>query len=389
MNIVYQQIRKRAYQMVDESVASSTRERLALLVTGMIKAKSASPARIAAALDQLGVCQALQESIERRIRRTENDVQLTTKLCFHPFAKHHLAVGRPQELLLAIDPTTQEDRVVMLTVSVWHRGRSLPLAWAIWPANVPLKGAGFWERVAQLLDEVSQILPDGVPVTWVADRAFGTPAFTDLVIARQWHYIVRVQGQTRCRDRVNRERQVASLVRRPRIRAKMRGHVFKSRGWREASVVVLWGRRHKTPLCIVSDLPPKWRLLHLYRRRYAIEALFRHYKTYGWCWEQGQVTDLDHIRRLLVGMAWATWIVLFAGSAETVRLLAKKPTGKRRTRPFCGKHSLFWLGLDRLHRFFCRLHSPPLTWVLFKWTAPNWQDEIRWHHARAFIFAAR
>ena len=389
MNIVYQQIVDRIAATVGANVRASTQERLALLVMGMIKAKHASPARIAAALHELGLTQAQESSIERRIRRLENDPQLTATLCFHPFAKHHLALSRPKELLLALDPTTQDDRVVMLTAAVWYRGRALPLAWLVWPANEPLQGAGFWERVEQLLDHVAQILPPEVKVTWVADRAFGTPAFIDLVVARGWHYVVRVQGQTRCRDRLKREHQVRYLFRPHKRRAKMRGQVFKSRGWRDASVVALWGRRHKTPLCLVSDLPPKWGLLHLYRRRYTIEALFRHYKSYGWHWEHGQVTDLNHIQRLLVGMAWATWLVLLAGTVEVLQFLSKKPTGKRRTRPHCGKHSLFWHGLKRLQRMLFSSRLPLLNWILADWLAPTWQDQIRWHHARVFVFANR
>ncbi len=139
---------------LDERVDPSTRERLVLLVVGMLRAKSAAPARIAQALQELGLTQATAESIERRIRRIENDPELEVTLCFHPFARERLLFGRPKELVLILDPTTQEDRVVMLSASGWYRGRALPLAWMVWPANQPLTGAGFWERVEMLLDTV-------------------------------------------------------------------------------------------------------------------------------------------------------------------------------------------------------------------------------------------
>ena len=390
MTIVYQQVKELVAERVDESVPAHTIERLALLVTGIIKGKSASPARVAMALHELGVSRAKPESIERRIRRMENDEALTATLCFHPLAKHHLAMSNSAELLLAIDATTQEDRVVMLAIAVWYRGRSLPIAWAIWPANQPLKGAGFWERVASLLAAVAPLMPVQTSVTIVADRAFGTPAFTDLLIPYGWHYIVRVQGQTRCRDRHGREKQVRHLLRRHRRRAKLRGEAFKGRGWRAASVVVYWGRRHATPLCLVSDLPPRWELLHTYRRRYPIEALFRHFKSYGWQWEHGQVTDLDHIRRLLVGMAWATWLALLAGTRVAHELLCTPPTGRRRTRPFHARHSLFWLGLTRLHQLLHGSFRDRIAfWSLTHWDAPNWQDHLRFHHARVFVFTLR
>lgn len=384
----YGQIRRLLDCHLDERVDESSRERMALLVRGIIRAKSASPAQIAQALKTLGLSEAKVESIERRVRRIENDPELEATLCLHPFARRRLLLGRPQELLLVMDPTSQEDRVVMVSAGVWYRGRILPLAWVVWPANQPLSGDGFWQRIEALLDVVAELLAVRVPVTWLADRAFGTPAFTDLLVARGWHYVVRVQGQTRCQDRRGLCRQVAHLVRLRRQRAKMRGQVFKKRGWRQASVVVYWNRRFKTPLCLVSDLPPRWCLIHLYRRRYSIEATCRDYKSFGWHWEQGQVTALDHIERLLVGMALATWIVLYAGTQVATDLLSQPPTGRRRTLPWAGKRSLFSLGLQRLHELLGGGCLTPLRWQLTDWEAPHWQRQIHDHHARAFVFAA-
>ena len=137
-----------------------------------------------------------------------------------------------------------------------------------------------------MLYEVITLLPGGVAVTVLADRAFGSPAFTDLVAQRGWHWIVRLQGQTRCRDRCGREQPVADLISQKGERRKMRGQVFKKGGWREASIIVYWGKRHTSSLCLATDLPPDWLIIHLYRRRFPIEPTFRDYKAYGWHWEQ-------------------------------------------------------------------------------------------------------
>jgi len=64
-------------QHIAGTVDPSTRERLVLLVLGMLRGKSALPARIAAALKTLGVRGATTESLERRIRRIENDLEVT------------------------------------------------------------------------------------------------------------------------------------------------------------------------------------------------------------------------------------------------------------------------------------------------------------------------
>jgi hypothetical protein len=140
---VYQQVRWLVKPHLDANVDESTFERIALLVTGMIAAKSAAPAQISKALARLGLSGAKADSLERQVRRLENDPEMSACLCFHPFAKAYLRFGHPQDLLLILDPTTQEDKIVMVSVAVWYRGRALPLAWATWPANTPLEGDRF------------------------------------------------------------------------------------------------------------------------------------------------------------------------------------------------------------------------------------------------------
>jgi hypothetical protein len=179
---LYQEVEMMLNAHLAPEVSASARRRLALLVTGMLKARHAAPARIAKAVEQLRLSAAKAESIERRIRRLSNDEQISDALCFHPFARHHLCLGQPRELVLILDPTSQHDHLVMLTVGVWYRGRALPLVWVVWEGNTPLKGKSFWEYMAQLL-----------AVTWVADRAFGSPEFTNLVTRYGWHFVVRVQ----------------------------------------------------------------------------------------------------------------------------------------------------------------------------------------------------
>lgn len=362
-------------------------DRLTLMTLGIIEAENAAPAQIAKAAQALSASGAQAESIERRLRRIVNDQRIDPQSCHQPIVKALLANSSIEELWLIVDPSLQEDRVVLVGIHAWYRGRSLPLVWTTWPANQPLEGDGFWARMDELLSQVQPLLPAGVAVTVLADRAFGSPAFTDLVAKRGWHWIVRLQGQTRCRDRCGRERPVADLIGGKGERQKMRGQVFKKAGWREASVVVYWGRRHRSPLCLATDLPPDWLILARYRQRFPIEPTFRDYKAYGWHWEQIQVKNLAHLNVLLVGMALATCLTLLVGALQAAAYLARPASGKRHTRPWPAKYSLFQLGLQLWHNCLAEGVLPRLWSALPDWQAPNWSTQLTAHHVHAFIFA--
>jgi hypothetical protein len=104
-------------------------------------------------------------------------------------------------------------------------------------------------------------------------------------------------------------------------------------------------------------------------------------------WEKGQATDPNHVERLLVDMLLATWIVLCIGSQVAQEILSQPSSGKRCTRPYKDKFSLFTLGLERLlHCLIGNLHFNP-SWSLLEWDAKNWQTQIRSHHALAFLWA--
>ena len=125
-------------------------------------------------------------------------------------------------------------------------------------------------------------------------------------------------------------------------RRRLKAKVFKKRGWREVSVVVYWGTTYDDPLCLVSSLPATFDLILMYRRRYLIETTFRDYKSKGFRFEQGQVTEEDHLKVLLVGMALATWLCILTGVKVARDYLSRVPSGRRKSLPRIGKRSLFY-----------------------------------------------
>src|SRR5947207_11771283 len=77
-------------------VRRSAAKRLALLVTGIVAARSSVLAQVAAELWALRVSAASEASIGRRLRRTLNDPSLTPARCYTPLLR--TVIDWPQAL---------------------------------------------------------------------------------------------------------------------------------------------------------------------------------------------------------------------------------------------------------------------------------------------------
>jgi hypothetical protein len=368
--------------------------RLALLVTGMVAARSTSMGQIAQEVLDLQLTGATQvESVERRLRRTLADARLTAERCYEPVIQAVIDWDEVrvsgQAVDLIVDESAREEAVHLFRVSLAYRGGALPLAWAIWEQNVAMADAVYWAHVDGVLDRVAQILPADLAATILADRAFDIPPFIDRCRARGWHWIIRGKAESdlRFRDRFGTEVDLAGLLDyqlpTPNRRWKIRGQLFKKAGWREVSVVGVWATTYEEPLVVFTDLPPRWDVIAHYRRRFWFELGVRNDKSHGWQWEQSQVLTLAHQHVLLVAMAWASVLTLCLGvgaaqerTAALIRRLGQRRTRAHRTRrPRHARHSLFTLGLQRIRQVLYHALTAVITWTLPDIRAPSWNDQ--------------
>jgi hypothetical protein len=362
-----------------KNLPDRSRTRLAYFIASILLAQTIVLRQIASRREAVQPDSPLAASHDRRLRRILKDPRLTWESAYAPAAREVLKIQHAKRLRIIIDETSQTEHFRVLTAALWYRNRAVPLAWVQWPAQRPIE-RGYWDFCAELLGMVASLLPAGAPVLVLADRAFGHPAFTDQVACYGWDWLVRVQQQTCLNDVQGRCCSLRELLPARGKRWKARGELFKGAGWREASVVAYWSFRHKEPLLIASSLPLSWDLLAEYKRRGAIEALFRDWKSAGWQWEESQVRKLERHERLLLGLAWATLVVLVLGEEVAQEVLAQERKGWR-SRVWEGKHSLFRLGLDRVAGRLAGRVEKPIVWELGEVDRDGWQSECRRHHA--------
>jgi hypothetical protein len=396
----YQVLRQRISAAVAAHIPASSLERLALLTFGILAAKSCVIAQVAAELHALRLTTASSaESIARRLRRTLNDPQLDHASCYAPVLHQVLdwddLLRGQRRAVLIVDESSKSDDLHLFRVSLPYWGGSLPLAWCVWQQNVPLPDGFYWTAVDGVLDQVADLLPAGLEVVVVADRAYGIPAFIDRLTRRGWHWVVRLTttGSHRWCDQHGREHALREVVRQhlrqPGQRHRARGCLFKDAGWRKVELVGLWRARAKEPLVVISDLAERWNVLKLYDRRFWCEPGFRTDKRKGWQWESSQVVGVEHHERLLLGMAWASLVTLVVGveaaAAEVARLASRK---RRKVLPQVrhARESVFTLGVRALRVWLYQATRCALRWQLSKLDAPSWQQQWHQHQSLHLIF---
>ncbi len=396
-NPLYQTVLQRLLRTIPPSagVPQASTIRFCLLVTGLLAAQSAVLAQAASALLALHLTRAtLVDSITRRLRRALDDPHLTPQTCYAPVLQHvldwdHLLRGsRCIELL--VDESSKTDQIHLFRVSLPYWGGALPLAWAVWPQNTALPEGAYWHAVDHVLAQVAALLPPGLSVTVLADRAYGIPPFLDRCAAYGWHWVLRLTttGSHRFCDGHGQEHALRDLVRQhlghAGCRWRSRGRMFKDAGWRAVGLVGLWGAGAKEPLVVISDLAPTWSVVRLYERRFWIEPGFRSDKRKGWQWEASQVQGVAHHERLLLAMAWASLVVLCIGVEEAQRRVVEaqgRPWRKRLRQIRHARESVFTLGLRGLQRWLFGTERWAWRWWLPELDAPSWEQQ--WYHWQA------
>lgn len=353
----------------------AARQRLVFFVLGVLLAGSIALRRVATTHANIALGTTTAASHERRLRRTLNDPHLGQAVPMYGRVVRRILRRLPptDRLWLIIDESGHSDVVRGLVAALWYRGRAVPLTWLSWPAQTPV-GEHYWRDCQALLAQLAALFPAEQPITILADRAFGCPAFCDLVVALGWDDVLRTQRQTRLRLADGREQALTALLSQPGTRWLGSGWAFKKQGWRAVSVVAYWRVGCKDPLLLVSNRAPCWALVREYRRRAAIEALFRDWKRAGWQWEASQVRDPDHQAVLLVVLALATVLTLCLGEEAAAAVLAQ-PHQQGSRRPWHARDSLFRLGRDRLWQRLWRGEPTAYTWELSHGSPLNWSQE--------------
>ena len=280
-------------------------------------------------------------SSRRRFERLLDNPRLRPRLAQRALARALLRHWAGCTLLPLLDETPKANDLRALCIRAGYARRAVPLAAVCYPPAAPPRPLP--QLVRSLLRQVKGCLPADVTVVLLADRGLCWPLLVDFCHEHGWHYVLRLQGQTRVRGPDGVERSARELA--PRAGARWLGaaEVFKKAGWRGATVVASWQPGRKEAWLLLTDQPASLRHCRTYGKRMWVEESFRDDKGAGLHWEQSQVNEPTPALRLLLVLALALVLATSQGSAVRKRGWRRALDPHRRRRLSVVQRGLRWL----------------------------------------------
>ena len=312
---------------------------LAAMSVGIAEARSCWLSAVAERLGVLGKA----DSLTRRFQRFVSNPRVDVEACCSAWVGWVMSSWRSERMVLLVDETKLANHLSMMMVGLAYRGRCIPLAWRCYPQDA-------WPMSqVELIDHLLGVVAAGLPMGWVplveADRGIGTsPELVRRIAARGWHFLFRVQSQTRFLSTDGQICAVSQLARRGKSFSAC-GKVFKDAGWIAAFVHVIWHKGFAQPWCLITNSPS------IHGSSYALRAWqeqgFRDLKSGGLHWNRSRLWNPDHANRLMLAITLAyAWIL----SLGTAVIRAGRAARSAFTRGSDRRFSVFRLGLRHLSR---------------------------------------
>ena len=326
---------------------------LAALSFAMSLARSCQSLAVGCCLPGAAACPA---SVRRRLERLLANDRLDVTAVYARLCAALAERRRGRHLVLIVDETDRDDGLRSLRVLAACKRRCLPLLGLAYRPDDPPGRMG--ELLVEQLALVHGWLDGyGLRVTLLADRGLAWPSLVRLCRRLGWHHVLRLQAQTKLRDRAGRrgERAVRDLLRGGRRFARADGvEVFKKAGWvGGCCVTAVRERGCRSPWYLLSDGPSGYARVRRYCQRMWCEQSFRDEKSGGLRWRESRVHDPAHATRLLLLIALAVWLCMLVGLAVVRRGWRRRLDCHRRR-----MLSYFKIGLLWLHATLARPDQP-------------------------------
>lgn len=245
-------------------------------------------------------------------------------------------LGARDEAVVALDWTDfdADDQCTIAAHLITSHGRATPLVWKTVPKRTLKKKRNAYED--DVLERLREVVPSGVRVTILADRAFGDTKLYEWLLGVEWDFAIRFRECIEVSD--GKQSKPASEWLSKTGRARMlKGVTVTKDQVPIPGVVVVHAAKMREPWCIATsraDLNAT-QVTKMYGRRFTIEESFRDTKDirFGFGLSATHVRDCGRRDRLLFIAALADALLKLlgaAGEAAGLDRLLKTNTSKKR-----------------------------------------------------------
>lgn len=294
----------------------------------------------------------------------------------------HVIANR-DEIVVAMD-WTDFDRDKQTTIALnllTEHGRAIPLIWLTVDKSKLKDNRNNYED--DVLNRLSDTLPDGVKVTVVADRGFmDTALFQAMRDEWGFGYIIRMRGNVKVTSSSGEQRTAAQWVGNDGRAKTLRKASITAKGFEVPTVVCVKAKDMKESWCIAASAPnaSAAEVIKYYGKRWGIESYFRDTKDirFGLGMDAIHTKSSQRRDRLFLISAMAIVLLTLLGAAcEEVgydRYL-KANTVKHRT------HSLFRQG-QMVYELLPRMNEEWLKKIM-----EVFSDKLRMHRSLNQVFS--
>lgn len=322
------------------------RKALAAFSLAMVQARSCCALQIALCLEG----SALFTSVRRRLERLLANERLNVPGIYQAIATALAHSRRGRQLVLIIDESDRSPQLRSFQILAAVKHRCLPLlAIAYHPKHPPKSMDCFVpEQLRLLADWLSGY---DLQITLLADRGLSWPIVARTCRQLGWHYVLRLQGQTKLINADGKEITLSKLLG-SKLGMELADDVavFKKAGWiGHNSITAVRVKGCKSPWYLLSDTPAGAHQVSKYAMRMWCEQSFRDEKSSGLNWRASRVNDPAHATRLLLIMSLAMWLCLLVGMGIVRRGWRRQLDHHAKRHYSYFKLGMLWL-IARLHR---------------------------------------
>jgi hypothetical protein len=242
----------------------------------------------------------------RRFARWFGNAQIQVQAFYAPLVRAALSDWAPTErLYLALDASIiKGSPFVLVRLSLIYRGRAIPLTWRVLcHASASVAFADY----APVLEQALADLPSGLPIVLLADRGFVHAEWFQWLQRHQWHYRIRLTGDTLI-HLPNRQVVPVGRLCPPKGTAHFyHGVGLLGVGLRPCHLALAQlDEPNQDPWYLVSDEPTALQTLEEYGLRFDLEENFLDDKSNGFQVESSRLETPEALERLFLVLAVAT-----------------------------------------------------------------------------------